>query len=131
VLDDHGAAQRAAFVPQHVFQDAELLGRQVDGFRAARDFAADAIEGEVGHLQLFRHRLAAPQQRPHARQQLDKRKGFHQVVVGALFEALDAVIEAAAGAQDQDRRPHLRLRILANTWRPSISGSMRSRTTRS
>ena len=71
------------------------------------DFAADAIERQVGHLQLLGRGLAAPQQRPHARQQLDEGERLHQVIVGALFEAFDAVVERAARAQNQDRRAGL------------------------
>ena len=74
---------------------------------AARHLAAHAIERQVVHLELFGRRLAAAQQGAHAGQQLHEGEGFHQVVVGALFEALDAVIERAARAQNQHRRPGL------------------------
>ena len=70
-------------------------------------FAADAIERQIGHLQLLRRGLAAAQQRAHARQQFHEGEGLHQVIVGALFQALDAVVQRAARAQNQDRRPDL------------------------
>ena len=68
VLDNHGAAQRTAAVAHQIFQDAEFLGRQLDVFVGARDFAADAIERQIAHLQAFRHGLAAAQKRPDASQ---------------------------------------------------------------
>ena len=74
VLDDHGAAERAAAIAHQVFEDAEFLGRQLDVFVGARHFAADAIERQVAHLQPFRRGLAAAQKRPHARQQFDERE---------------------------------------------------------
>ena len=83
VLDDHGAAERAAAIAHQVFEDAEFLGRELDVFVGARDFAADAIEQQVAHLQSFRRGLAAPQQRAHASQQLDEGERLHQVIVGA------------------------------------------------
>src|ERR1035438_8345450 len=45
VLDDHGAAEGAALVAHHVFEDAKFLRGEVDGFDAADNLAADAIEG--------------------------------------------------------------------------------------
>ena len=104
MFHDHGAAQRAALVAHHVFEDAELLGRQIDGFAGTGDFAPDAVERKVGHLQLLRSGLAAAQQSPHARQQFDEGEGLDQVIVGPLFQALDAILQAAAGAEDEDRR---------------------------
>jgi hypothetical protein len=68
VLDDHGAAERTPFVPHHVFEDAEFLGREFDGFGAADHLAPRAVEHQVGHLQFFRRRLAAAQQSAHAGQ---------------------------------------------------------------
>src|ERR1039457_1241721 len=50
VLDDHGAAEGAALVAHHVFEDAKFLRGEVDGFGAADNLAADAIQGEFVHL---------------------------------------------------------------------------------
>src|SRR3954454_20898442 len=58
MLDDHGAAERTAAIAHHVLENAELLGREVDGFGAADDFAADAIEGEIANLEALGSRLA-------------------------------------------------------------------------
>ena len=55
-------------------------------------------------LQALGSRLAAAQQRADARQQLDEGEGLDQVIVGALLQAFDAIVERAAGAEDQDRR---------------------------
>src|SRR4051794_2520107 len=51
VLHDHRAAERTAAVAHHVFEDAELLRSEVDGFGGAGDLAADAIEREVAYLE--------------------------------------------------------------------------------
>ena len=74
---------------------------------AAGDLAADAVEREVGDLQAFGGRLAAAEERADARQEFDEGEGFDEVIVGALFEAFHAIVEGAAGAEDQDRRPDL------------------------
>ena len=71
------------------------------------DFAADAIENEVADLEALRRRLAAAEQRAHAGQQFDEGEWFDQVVVGAAFEAFDAVVDSIARAEDQDRRTGL------------------------
>src|ERR1017187_6355176 len=105
VLHDHGAAEGAALIAHHVFEDAEFLGGEVDGFGAADHLAANAVEGELGHLQAFGGGLAAAQQSADAGQELDEGEGLDQIIVGALFQALDAILEGAAGAQDQYRRP--------------------------
>src|ERR1035441_7247677 len=101
VLHDHRAAEGAALVAHHVFEDAEFLGGEVDGFGAADDLAANAIEGELGHLQAFGGGLAAAQQGADAGQELDEGEGLDEIIVGALFQALDAILEGAASAQDQ------------------------------
>ena len=51
MLHDHGAAEGAALVAHHVLEDAEFLGGEVDGFGTADHLAANAVEGELGHLQ--------------------------------------------------------------------------------
>ncbi len=83
------------------------FGRQLDVFAAARDFAADAVEREIAHLQPLGRRLAAAQQRADARQQFDESERLHQIIVGAEFQALDAIVHGVARAQDQHRRAGL------------------------
>ena len=88
VLHDHGAAERAALVAHHVFEDAEFLGRELDALVAAHNFAARAVEHEVAHLQAFGRGLAAAQQSADARQQLDEGERLGEVIVGAVFRGL-------------------------------------------
>src|ERR1035441_4516563 len=107
VFPDHRPAQRAALVAHHVFQDAEFLGGEVYGFGAADNLTADAVERELGHLKAFGGGLTAAQQGADAGQEFDKFEGLDQVIGGALLQAFDAILERAAGAQDQHRRTHL------------------------
>ena len=104
VFYDHGAAQRPSLVAHHVFEDAEFLGGQIDGLARARNFAADAIERQVGHLQAFGRGLAAAQQRAYAGQQFHEGERLHQVIVGALFEPAHAIVERSTRAQNQHGR---------------------------
>ena len=59
---------------------------------------------QVAHLQPFGRGLAAAQQRAHAGQQFDEGEGLDQIIVGAQFQALDAIVHGVARAQDQHRR---------------------------
>src|SRR5439155_12301167 len=96
VLNDHRAAERAAAVAHHIFQDAEFLWSEIDGLIAADHFAADAVHGEIADLQALRCGLAAAQKRADARQQFHKGEGFDKVIVRALLEALHTIVEPAA-----------------------------------
>ena len=51
--------------------------------------------------------LAAAQQNPHAGQQFDEREGLDEIIVGAAFQALHAIVHGIARAQDQHRRADL------------------------
>ena len=53
-------------------------------------------------------RLAAAQQRVHARQQLGEGEGLDQIIVGAAFQPFDPVADRGQRGQDQDRRLDLR-----------------------
>ncbi len=99
-----GRLGRAALVSHHVFEDAVFLGREIDGLALTRDLAAESVEHEIADLQLFRRGLTAAEQRTHARQQLDKRERFGEVIVSAQFEAAYAIVYGSACAEDQDRR---------------------------
>src|ERR1039457_6095880 len=47
--------------------------------------------------------LAAAQEGADAGQEFDEGEGLDEVIVGALFQAFDAIVEGAAGAQDEHR----------------------------
>ncbi len=70
---------------------------------SASDFAADAIEREVAHEELFGRGLAAAQQDARAGEQFDESEGLDEIIVCALFQTFDAVVYGIAGAEDQDR----------------------------
>ncbi len=118
VLDDHGAAEWAAAIAHQIFEDAELLGGQLDVFVRARHLAPDAIEQQFAHLQALGHGLAAPQPRSHAGQQLDERERLHQIVVGAELQSFDAIVHGVARAQDEDRRAGLAIANLLQHRKP-------------
>src|SRR5665213_1781037 len=105
MFDNHGPAQGTSLVPHHVFQDAELLGRKFQGFNAAHNFTAGAIEHQIAHLEALRGGLAAAQKGAHAGEQFNEGERLGEVVVGAGFETFDPIVELSARAQDQDRRP--------------------------
>ena len=98
MLDDHGAAQRASAIAHQVFENAELLRRQLHVLARPRDLSANAVERKLAHLQPLRRRLAAAQQDAHARQQFDERERLNQIIVGPAFETFDAVVDGVASA---------------------------------
>src|SRR5580704_10900006 len=107
VFDDHGAAQGPAAVTHQVFEDAELFRRELNVLAGADDFAANAIEREVAHLQAFRRRLTTPQASAHAGQELHEGERLYQVIVSSAFQTLDAVVDGLTGAQNQHGRRDL------------------------
>ena len=106
VFDDHGAAERAAAIAHHVFENAELFGGKLDVFVAARDFAADAIESEIADLELLRGGRSAAKKNAGAGEQFDKSKGLDQIVIGALFKTFDTIVDGIPRAENQDRWDH-------------------------
>jgi hypothetical protein len=77
---------------------------------------------------------AAAQHGAHARQQLARLEGFGQVVVGAHFQADDAVHRVALGGQHDHRharRIARQARMRRHTSSPSMPGIIRSRMTSS
>ena len=82
---------------------------QVDFFAAARDFAFQAIQLQVGD---FEHHLvldfatATAGQRLHAREQFGEGVGFDEVIVAARRQSFDAVIHFAEGGEDEYRGAH-------------------------
>jgi hypothetical protein len=101
VLDDHGATERAAAIAHHVLEDAEFLRRELDVLVVACDFAANAIERKVAHLQALGRGLSTSQQHARSRQQFHKSKRLYQVIVSALFQSLHAFVHRVASAQNQ------------------------------
>ena len=68
------------------------------------DLAGVGVEAQVAdHERGAAARRTAAHQRAHPREQLLALERLHEVVVGAGVEALDAVVELAAGGEDQDR----------------------------
>ena len=77
---------------------------------ARRTCARQQIHLEIADAELGRRHwraAAAPQQRLDPRQQLGEGERLDQIVVAAGAQALDAVVDRAQRAQDEDRGPHL------------------------
>ena len=110
----------------------DLLARRPSTRCASRSMrsAPNAIAAVARSL--GRRRRAA-QDRVHAQQQLAHAEGLDHVVVGAQLEADDAVdLLALGGDHDHGDRPGRGLLFrLRQTSRPDMSGSIRSRSTRS
>ena len=92
-------------------QQVELARRQVQRAPVQERGARHRIDGQAVQLQragvhagVARQRVAAAQQRPYPRHQLQHREGLGQVVVGAQLQAQDAVHLAGTGAGDDDGR---------------------------
>ena len=101
VLHDHRAAERTSTIAHQILQDAEFLRCELNISAVACDLAANAIEGEIAHLQTLRQGLSTAQQNAHASEQLDERKRLHQIIVGAAFQPFDAIIHGVPRAEDQ------------------------------
>ena len=89
----------------HQVQQGKFLGGEVDAFAVARDAPFHDVDFHVGDVQQvgFADR-SAPQQGADPGHQFGKCKRFHQVVVGAQLQALDAVVDFVARGQEQHRR---------------------------
>ena len=87
-------------------EDVEFAGREGDLLAGARDAAVQNIHDEVAGFQEIGGggRGAAAAEGFDARDEFLHREGFGEVVVGAGFEAFDAVADFAAGGEDEDAR---------------------------
>src|SRR3954470_20634104 len=99
------AQDHEPLVAHQVLEQLELALCEVDRALAARDLVRVRIQGQVRHPQ-GRHpaRWAAPQERPHAREQLLALERLDEIVVRADVEALDPRVERVARGEDEDRR---------------------------
>ncbi len=105
LLQQHGARHDLSGVAHQVFEDLQLLRQQFDALAGARDVAAQQIDLEVADLERRHRRDGRPSgEGADARQKLGEGEGLDQIVVGAGFEAFDAVVDAAHGGEEQCRR---------------------------
>lgn len=98
-------------MPGEEVQQVEFARREVDARAVDARLARDRIDRQAGDVEragvearVARERVDAPQQRLHARDQLQHRERLREVIVGAEFEAENPVHLARARARDDDRR---------------------------
>ena len=106
ILQDLFAAEHLTGVAHEEAQQVELLGCQLEAARPAAGLARQGVEVQIGIAQ----RLVAgsnggpAQQGMDAGQQLGRGKWFDQVVVGAAFQPLHAVLDGITRRQHQYQR---------------------------
>jgi hypothetical protein len=87
-------------------QQRELARRQVDLRVAPPDLSRGRVQAQVADLQHGRALdRPAPRQRAQTREQLGQREGLGQVVVGALIQPVDAIVDGVARREHDDRHP--------------------------
>ena len=102
---ERALGNHAAAAAQQQFEQGEFAARQQDRLSRDLDGAVHGVEAEIAGLEPEAEGAARPpQQRLQAGDQLLHGEGLLQVVVGAAVEALDAMGDAVARGQDQDRR---------------------------
>ena len=111
VRHDHGLRHHLAGMTHQVLEQRELARAQFDRAplprstrrvrRSRRRSATVSSVDSCAHLPASRQRL-------HAREQLREGEGLGEVVVAARLQALDAIVDRVAGAQEQHGRLHAR-----------------------
>lgn len=102
LLGERRSGQHAPLAAHQQGEQGELLGGQVDPHAFTVAFACNQIEFQVGQ---FQHGVLL--QRPpalqglHPRQQFGEREGLDQIVVSALLQTSDAILDLIAGRDHQ------------------------------
>jgi hypothetical protein len=103
-IEDQRTGKDLPGVEQEQLEQRELRARELDPVAAAAHLARPGVEFQVGEAERLTRAVArAPQQRPHACEQLLECERLRQVVVGACVEPLHAVIDLCPRGQHQDR----------------------------
>ncbi|MNL03080.1 hypothetical protein D3C87_1236060 [compost metagenome] len=85
-------------------QQREFLRGEIDLLPGTRDTAPDRVDLEIGHFhELALAQRTAPQDGADARHQFGEGERLDHVVVGAKFQALEAVGQLVAGGQAEHR----------------------------
>ena len=102
------AREDLARVAHEIFEELVFGQRQVDWTFAAHHLVRRGVQAQVGEDERFLMLVSgAAQQRADAGQQLVERERLDEVVVGTGVEAGDAIGDAVAGGQQQDRQARL------------------------
>jgi hypothetical protein len=109
ILEDHGAGDDAAGVAAKVLEEDELLGSELEELAGARSFAAEEVELKIKNMEagcLPRGGRVAAEKIAQAGEEFSKREGLGEVVIAALFQAADAIVDGAASREDEDGSAH-------------------------
>jgi hypothetical protein len=105
IAREHVPRHGLSLMAHEVLQQLELARRQIDRGAVARDLARAQIDIEAGDPQPRQLTAApAPNQRPHAGDQLGEGKWLDEIVVGAGIEPEDAIVDGVLGRENQHRR---------------------------
>ena len=106
MVHDHGFGDDAPGVAGEVFEQAEFEGLDVDPLRSPVDLSREQVDREVSDRDggRFRGGGGAAQQRLDPGEQFREGKRFDQVVVTAVLESLDPVLDRIAGAEHDHRQ---------------------------
>ena len=105
IARQHLAGDNVALMTHQVLKKLELARGQVQRLAAARNGTADHVHFEIPDSQ-SRAGLgdSSAAERPDASEQLGKRKGFYEIIVGAGIQAADTIFDGISRRQHQDRR---------------------------
>jgi hypothetical protein len=102
-LEEHGARADGALVAHEGFEEFEFAGAEVDLSAAARGDAGSDVEGKVADAEEDGAGFAASAgEGLEAGDDFAHGEGFGDVIVGTCVEAFDALIDFAAGGEEED-----------------------------
>src|SRR6266571_1070106 len=125
LFHDVGARHDLAAPPRQDLEDEDVVGRQVKrSVRAGGGHPAEVEAEPADHdlAGLRRTILGAAHQRAYPRQQLPKREGLGEIVVGSQFQTDDAVHDLALGGQHEHRYAVSGRAQLAQDVEPGAAG---------
>jgi len=105
LIEDHGAGDDAAGVAAEIFEQDEFLRGEGEGLAGAGGLAAEEVELEIEDAEaggLGWRGGFPPEQIAQAGEQLGHGERLGEVIVATLLEAADAVVDGAAGGEDED-----------------------------
>src|SRR5690348_11440707 len=108
LFEEHGTGDDAPFVAGEIFEQQIFAGLQVELLAGALHGPRQRIDLEVADGETMVRGVdagfAAAEQRVHARQQLGKGKGLHEIIVGPALKTFDAVADRGKRRKNEDRR---------------------------
>ena len=103
LFGDEGAGEDFAGAAGEECEEGEFLGAEVETFAGAGGLVADEIDFEIGDGEEIGLACAgAAEDGADAGEEFREGEGFDEVIVGAEFEAFDAVFDGIAGGEEED-----------------------------